>query len=272
LTAGIDVSLDIWHARVFGLGGRGGNETAIVSPAPAEAADMQAIAAELGVPDTAFVVDLAPGRIDLRTFSPHGEVALCVQTSLAAAVAAAAPFGEVWTVRHPGGGEVFVRREDWAGTDRVWARLPADLGAPEPLPALSLRLGAEAVRLGGPRPRIAIEVPTAAALRRLAPSPAEVLGVCAEEGVEGLVFFAVSEPGAQVRVFTTSLAGEEDSGTGGAVAGLGRLLIGRRPAGEIAVVQRPGDPDREGHMTLSIGGVAVELGAEVEPLPGRELA
>lgn len=266
----MDVSLDIWHARVFGLGGRGGNETAIVSPAPAEVADMQAIATELGVPDTAFVLALAPGRIDLRTFSPHGEVALCIQTSLAATVAAAAPFGEQWSVRHPGGGaKLIVRREDWAGTDRVWARLPGDRGVPEPLPALSLRLGAEAVRLGGARPRIAIEVPTAAALRQLAPTPAEVLGVCAEEGVEGLVFFTVSEPGAQVRVFTTSLAGAEDSGTGGAVAGIGRLLIGRRPAGQIAVVQRPGDPDREGHMTLSIGGSAVELGAEVEPLPGH---
>jgi predicted PhzF superfamily epimerase YddE/YHI9 len=268
----LDTALDIWHARVFGLGGRGGNETAIVSPAPAEAADMQAIATELGVPDTAFVLELEPRRVLLRTFSPHREVQLCIQTSLAVAVAVGAPLGEEWRVRHAGGGEVFVRREDWAGTDRVWARFTSPGEPPEPLPLLSGRLGAEAVRIGGERPRIAIEVPSPAALGKLAPSPAEVLGVCAEESVEGLVFFVASEQGVQVRVFTTSLAGAEDSGTGGAVAGIGRLLIGRQQPGELPVVQRPGDPDREGHMTLHLGASSIELGAEVEPLPGHAFA
>ena len=265
----MDAPLDIWPARVFGLGGRGGNETAIVSPAPAAASDMQAIATELGVPDTAFVLALEPGELTLRTFSPRGEVALCIQTSLAAAVAAAAPLEEEWTVRHAAGGEVRVRREDWAGTDRVWARFARLPEAPEPLPGLSLRLGSEAVRMGGERPRIAVEVPTAAALAKLAPTPAEVLGVCEEEGVYGLVFYVLSEHGAQVRVFTTSLAGAEDSGTGGAVAGVGRLLIERLRERQLHVVQRPGNPDLEGHMTLRFGADSLELGAEVEPLPNR---
>jgi predicted PhzF superfamily epimerase YddE/YHI9 len=263
----LDGALDIWPARVFGLGGRGGNETAIVTPAPAAAADMQAIATELGVPDTAFVLALEPGVLTLRTFSPLGEVALCIQTSLAAVVAAAAPLGEEWAVRHAGGGEVRVRREDWAGTDRVWVRFAELPEAPEPLPGLSLRLGAEAVRMGGERPRIAVEVPTAAALAKLAPSPDEVLGVCAEERVEGLVFYVLAGHGAQVRVFTTSLGGAEDSGTGGAVAGVGRLLLERLRERQLHVVQRPGDPDLEGHMTLRFGAGSLELGAEVEPLP-----
>jgi predicted PhzF superfamily epimerase YddE/YHI9 len=96
----------------------------------------------------------------------------------------------------------------------------------------------------------------------------DVVELCASVGHFGMV--AVTQAGERaqrVRVFTTSLAGKEDSGTGDAVLGVGSLLARRGVAGPMPVTQGPGDPDRQGTLLLRIFSQGhLQLGGEVVTL------
>jgi predicted PhzF superfamily epimerase YddE/YHI9 len=65
----------------------GGNPAGVcLLDEPAPAGDMQSLATELGIAETAFVVPgEAPGSFDLRWFSPQVEIDLCGHATLAAA-------------------------------------------------------------------------------------------------------------------------------------------------------------------------------------------
>jgi PhzF family phenazine biosynthesis protein len=78
--------LKLWHVDAFAGKPFEGNPAAIV---PLEkfldAAVMQKIANENNLAETAFLVKIAPGKYDLRWFTPESEVDLCGHATLASA-------------------------------------------------------------------------------------------------------------------------------------------------------------------------------------------
>jgi PhzF family phenazine biosynthesis protein len=90
----------------------GGNPAGVVLDARGlTAADMQALAAEVGFSETAFLVrdDAAPGRFDVRYFAPAQEVPFCGHATIAAAVALAEREGPADLMLRCAAGDVAVR-------------------------------------------------------------------------------------------------------------------------------------------------------------------
>jgi PhzF family phenazine biosynthesis protein len=86
------VTAEVLRYAAFTIDGRGGNAAGLVLDARGlDAAQMQAIAADVGYSETAFLVprpDVA-NVYDVRYFSPKGEVPFCGHATIAAAVALA---------------------------------------------------------------------------------------------------------------------------------------------------------------------------------------
>ncbi|MFC3299998.1 PhzF family phenazine biosynthesis protein [Arthrobacter agilis] len=90
----------------------GGNPAGIVLDADhLDAAKMQAIAAEIGYAESAFVMDRAPGAARVRFFAPEAEIPFCGHATIATGVALAeregpgrlllsTPVGEIDVVTH----------------------------------------------------------------------------------------------------------------------------------------------------------------------------
>ncbi|MGH3406263.1 MAG: PhzF family phenazine biosynthesis protein [Streptosporangiaceae bacterium] len=268
--AGIDsVQRTGWWGRVFGDGPSGGNHTVVVlSGAPNSG--LQDIARWLAVPDTGFVTARDDQSVSLRTFSPVEEVSQCIQVSLAALTALGAPDKSSWSVRHEHGEKLLVTRDDpvtWAefaaGADLAVepAAWPSFVQAcPDP--------GFGQVIVRQSRSRIYLPCRNLAELEALELDPRDVVEFCASSDCFGVVAF--TQTGRQTwraRVFTTSLAGKEDSATGGAVLGVGGLLARRGVTGTLRVTQGPGDPDRQGTLLLRIFSQGhFQLGGEVVTL------
>jgi PhzF family phenazine biosynthesis protein len=86
------VSTEVLHYAAFSVDGRGGNPAGLVLDARGlDAAQMQAIAADVGYSETAFLVARPDESnvYDVRYFSPKGEVPFCGHATIAAAVALA---------------------------------------------------------------------------------------------------------------------------------------------------------------------------------------
>jgi predicted PhzF superfamily epimerase YddE/YHI9 len=228
---------------------------------------MAEVAAQLDVPDTGFVVGEDGGELTLRSFSPVEELAQCVQTSLAAAVAADVPVGRTATIRHASGHALEVRREE---DGRVWAEDPG-AAAEGPTPADSVR-GRKAVRLGSARPRAFMELTSNEELERLVLPPEKALALCRQADANGFVAYFVSRAAVRARVFTTSLGGREDRATGGAVLALGWLLARAGHRGEIEVLQGTGPAEGRGFLRLRLESDRVQVGGLVQPLVVGELA
>lgn len=256
--------VDLWTGRVFCDRGRGGNVTAIVRGATPD--EMPAIAGWLGFPDTGFVIDADSRSLVLRTFSPHEELELCLQTSYAVAVAADLERGRSWAVSHASGSSVDVVRAGSDAGELVSAEFGRDLVGP-PRPARDpAAASAGSLIVGTSRPRRYTECASLEGLLGLSLSAREVQAICLDEEVRGLVWYHLAAGGVRVRVFTMSLDGEEDTATGGAVAALGWILHDRI-RGEIKVVQGGSeDPARQGSMVLLVEEDAVHLRTEVQPL------
>ena len=80
------MTVPLLHVDAFATQPFAGNPAGVcLLPAPREAAWMQAIAAELSLPATAFVTPVADGAWPLRWFSPAVELTLCGHGTLAAA-------------------------------------------------------------------------------------------------------------------------------------------------------------------------------------------
>jgi PhzF family phenazine biosynthesis protein len=86
------VTTEVLHYAAFSVDGRGGNPAGLVLDARGlDAAQMQAIAADVGYSETAFLVARPDESnvYDVRYFSPKGEVPFCGHATIAAAVALA---------------------------------------------------------------------------------------------------------------------------------------------------------------------------------------
>lgn len=91
--------MEILRYSAFSSDPAGGNPAGVVLDATGAApAAMQAVAAEVGYSETAFLVPTGPGRFDARYFSPLAEVPFCGHATIAAAVAHAERHG-VGTLR-----------------------------------------------------------------------------------------------------------------------------------------------------------------------------
>jgi PhzF family phenazine biosynthesis protein len=80
------MKLKLWQIDAFASHALEGNPAAVVPlPAWIDAGLMQKIAGENNLSETAFFVKTAPGRYDLRWFTPTSEVDLCGHATLASA-------------------------------------------------------------------------------------------------------------------------------------------------------------------------------------------
>jgi predicted PhzF superfamily epimerase YddE/YHI9 len=248
----------LWTGRVFARDGSGGNQTGVVLD---QCADPAALATELGFPDTAFVQRHTGRSATVRTFSPHEELAQCIQTTLATPVALGAADGETWRVRHPGG-VLGVRTEQTADGWLCWTADTDTAGEPERVDDLPDWLRAADVhRVPQGRSRLYARVPDVDELPAF--DVTDVLAVCRAHDCTAVVFFGETGDVVRTRVFTTSLGGREDVATGGAAAGVGALLAREHRTGRIDVVQ--GAAER-GHLLLSLGRER-HVGGRVLPLP-----
>jgi PhzF family phenazine biosynthesis protein len=232
-------------------------------PLPAE--DMQSLATELGIAETAFVVPgEAPGAFDLRWFSPQVEIDLCGHATLATAHA----------LRDQGvvdgtGPLTFSTRSGaliatFAG-DLIELDLPADAIAEGPLPAALARQWEEGVVVGAGTTGFfaVVIVADEDAVRRYRPD----LGAIAATGSSAVLLMASADPGSDadyvLRVFAPNVGIDEDPATGSAqcVAGpywsaaLGRpeLVARQRSSRGATFYVRPDGP------RVHIGGHAVSV-------------
>jgi predicted PhzF superfamily epimerase YddE/YHI9 len=244
---------EAWLGRVFTDGDRGGNHTVVVANGN-NVADPAAMAARLGVPDTAFVISRDNEEIVLRTFSPVEELAQCLQTSLAVLTALDVPVGAPQLVRHEGAQPLVVVREQ----DLTWAHeaSPADpeleeVAQPSCTP-VELAPGTRPVVLRQARSRLHLRCADVDQLERLELASSDVSDLCTRLQISGIVLSASSSTEERVRVFTSSLSGAEDNATGGAVLGVGILAFDAGTRGDLSVRQGPADPDRQGLLRLRL--------------------
>ncbi|MBK8459984.1 MAG: PhzF family phenazine biosynthesis isomerase [Micropruina sp.] len=79
--------IEVARLAAFSSDPAGGNPAGVVLGAEGlSEAGMLAIAAEVGYSETAFLVELGPGRFGIRYFSPVAEVAFCGHATIASAV------------------------------------------------------------------------------------------------------------------------------------------------------------------------------------------
>jgi len=260
---------------------------AAVCPLPAatfpEAAWMQALAAEMNLSETAFLVrrtaaapggvaDVAPGttaEYGLRWFTPAIEVELCGHATLAAAhllweigaVAAAAPI-RFHTLSGVLGA---ARRGDWIELD--FPAEPASVLA-EPPPGLAGLLGAPPVWVGANRFDLVAELADEAAVRSLAPDLAR-LGALPYRGL--LVTARASAPGYDVvsRFFAPASGVDEDPVTGSAHCCVGPYWSARLGKNPLVAFQASA---RGGLVRVELAGDRVRLGGQAVTVFRGELA
>jgi PhzF family phenazine biosynthesis protein len=193
-----------------------GNPAAVcVLPAPRDADWMQAVAREMNLSETAFLVRRPDEAFDLRWFTPGVEVDLCGHATLASAHA-------LWEDGHlrPGVAARFhtrsglltaERRGDWIELD-----LPATPDEPsEAPPGLTRALGVDPVYVGRSRFDVLVEARDEHAVRRMTPDFA-ALRALPVRGV--IVTSRASTPGLDFvsRFFAPAAGIDEDPVTGSA--------------------------------------------------------
>jgi PhzF family phenazine biosynthesis protein len=241
-----------------------GNPAAVtVMDAFPEEGRMQAIAREMNLSETAFVVPRPDGDHDLRWFSPTIEIDLCGHATLAAAYV----LGGAGTFHTRSGVLVCSRADDgWIEMD-----FPADPTTPEPAPpSLAATLGLDAGTDAAPTVRafararsdLVVELAHAQTVRDVRPD----LGAVAALGSRGVI---VTAPGDRdgidcvCRMFAPNSGVAEDPVTGSAhctLAGywgerLGRQeLVGEQVSARGGIVRMRRNGDR-----VVLGGQAVTV-------------
>ena len=113
---------EVLRYAAFSTDPAGGNPAGVVLDAGGlDERAMQAIAAEVGYSETAFLVPVSAGRHRVRYFSPLAEVAFCGHATIASAVALAHRDGPGELLFDTNAGEIAVRTEQ--GADAVLASL-----------------------------------------------------------------------------------------------------------------------------------------------------
>ncbi|HYL06768.1 MAG TPA: PhzF family phenazine biosynthesis protein [Thermoanaerobaculia bacterium] len=268
--------LEIYQVDAFTDRPFAGNPAA-VCPLPAAsfpaAGWMQALAAEMNLSETAFLV--RRGRrgdtadYGLRWFTPAIEVELCGHATLAAAhvlwetgaVAAAAPI-RFHTLSGVLGA---ARRGEWIELD-----FPAEPASAleEPPAGLAELLGAPPVWVGANRFDLVVELADEASVRSLAPDLAR-LGALPYRGI--LVTARASAPGYDVvsRFFAPASGVDADPVTGSAHCCVGPYWSGRLCKNPLACFQASA---RCGLVRVELAGDRVRLGGQAVTVFRGELA
>jgi trans-2,3-dihydro-3-hydroxyanthranilate isomerase len=251
---------------------------------------MHRIARELGFRDTFFLMPANDPSLlfSSLTFTPHQELAVCGQ-GMVSGLFALLDDGAIGPGRYTveialGERTVWIEEEgEGEGGPAAYAAIGLPTVTPlsvEP-PDLARILGREVasgrkriVDLG--RSRLVVET-SATALEEARLRPQDVLKLCAELDVTGLVLFArdAKEPGhVRSRVFTRSLKGAEDPTTGGAAAAILGLLRTLQPeAPPVRLQVHQGDFVTRGGLIAARwdadGGQAVAGGKAVKIAEGN---
>ncbi len=260
--------VDAFTAAAF-RGNRAG--VVLLERGPVDASLAQAVAAEVGASETAF---LHPEGDDwrLRWWTPTTEVDLCGHATLAAAHVLVGEALAPSTDRlrfHTRSGELTATPD---ASGRLWLDLPAWPVAVHPAPdRLSGLLGGVAGRYVG-RTTVAqandvVEVADVAALDAVAPD----LSAVAALGSGGLI---VTSPGGRtevaMRYFAPALGVDEDPATGSAACTVAPLWAGRLGRSELVIEQRS---ERGGQLWTRVGADRVEVGGHaVTTIRGELLA
>ena len=244
----------------------GGNPAAVCLPETALSAEyMQALAAELGISETAFVTPTdGHDTFDLRWFSPLVEIDLCGHATLASAHVLAA-HGVI-----DGTAPVTFRtrsgplRASFDG-DLIELDFPADPIVEGPLPrSLAGEWGeSEVVGAGSTSFFSVVTLASAAAVRSYRPD----LAAIAATGQRAVLITAAAEPGTGadyvLRVFGPNVGIDEDPATGSAQCAVGPFwsgalgkprLVAHQASARGAVLHVRPDGDR-----VHIGGKAVTV-------------
>lgn len=211
------MTVPLYVVDAFAAAPFAGNPAAVaLCDGPRPEAWLAAVAAEMNLSETAFVVPRPDRSWDLRWFTPKVEVDLCGHATLASAHV-------LWeTGRAPGGGAIrfhtrsgpleAVRRADaWIELD-----LPADpVRAIAPPVGLEAALGARPHFVGSGAANLLVELESAAAVRALDPDQRWLLTAIPD----GLIVTALSDMGGAAivsRYFCPAAGIPEDPVTGSA--------------------------------------------------------
>jgi len=265
-----------------------GNPAAVcLLPAPRDPAFLQAVAREMNLAETAFLVRRAaapegihgthdskdtnggdPGW-DLRWFTPSVEVQLCGHATLASAhvlwQTGELAAGETARFHTLSGLLTAEQRGDWIILD-----FPAEppVEVPDPPPVLAQALGAAPLWVGRNRFDYLVELPSAAAVQGLAPdfqalATLPVRGVIATARAAEPPFDFVS------RFFAPAVGVDEDPVTGSSHCCLGPFWRDRLGKDELLARQISA---RGGTVRVRVAGSRVELGGQAVTVLSGELA
>lgn len=252
------MSVPLLHVDAFATEPFRGNPAAVcLLPAARDAAWMQALAAELNLPATAFVVR-AGGDLPLRWFTPSLELELCGHGTLAAAHAlwetGGAAAGDALSFATRSGVLRALRRDGWIQMDFP-AEPPVETAAPDALPSA---LGAPVRWAGRNRLDWIVELSDEAAVRALAPDLV-ALGRVETRGV--VVTARATSPGYDFvsRFFAPRMGLPEDAVTGSAHCALGPMWGARLGRAELTGLQLSA---RGGVVRVAPAGERVRLAGQ----------
>lgn len=231
---------------------------------------MQAVAAEMNVAETAFLVRRRDGSgFDLRWFTPTVEVELCGHATLASAhllwEAGLVAAGEPIRFHTLSGALGAARDGEWIELD--FPAEPANALA-EPPPRLAEMLGVPPVWVGANRFDLVVELADEAAVRALAPDIRR-LGALPYRGI--LVTARAAAPAYDVvsRFFAPATGIDEDPVTGSAHCCLGPYWCQRLGKNPLLAYQASA---RGGRVRVELAGDRVHLGGQAVTVLRGELA
>jgi PhzF family phenazine biosynthesis protein len=234
-----------------------GNPAAVcVLPAPREERWMQAVAREMNLSETAFLVRRTDGAWDLRWFTPAAEVELCGHATLASAHV-------LWSERHLPTGETarFLTLSGELRADRRDPWIELDFPATRPVPAtappgLAAALGVEPVAVLTSRFDFFVELGSEADVRALEPDFRALRSL----GVRGVIVTARASTGGfdfVSRFFAPGVGVDEDPVTGSAHCALAPFWGARLDRAEMTGYQASA---RGGEVRVRLAGDRVILG------------
>lgn len=269
--------------NVFAETAFGGNPLAVVEDASELSdADMQAVARQFNLSETAFLLPSGAAAARVRIFTPHYEMAFAGHPTLGAAQVVSELFGAGghFQLELPAGLiPVWLRDGRWtlaanSPTQRPLAASPAELAAMLGLPEKSL--ASPALWLNCGTEQALVELTQVEHVRACRPVPALLSRHSRNADGQAKVYvFARTPEGFEVRYF--SMAGEssinEDPGTGSACANLGGwwlLTQGGQPLQ--AQIYQGSAVRRPCHLTLTVENGTIHVGGRVVMLGRGELS
>jgi len=245
-----------------------GNPAAVcVLPAPREERWMQAVAREMNLSETAFLVRRSDGAWHLRWFTPAAEVELCGHATLASAHV-------LWSEGHLPAGETarFLTASGELRADRREPWIELDFPATPPVPAtapagLAAAVGVEPVAVLTSRFDYLVEVASEAEVRALEPDFRALRSL----GVRGVIVTAKAATAGfdfVSRFFAPGVGVDEDPVTGSAHCALAPFWGARLGRTEMNGYQASA---RGGEVRVRLAGSRVILGGRAVTVMRGEL-